>query len=101
MAGASGGSCALPVAAEVHRWPAVHRQADNAVQLLAVADATGVFSPGGFLGVAEEISAGDVVMMPNLPAAQPREEGLCTVGAGAVEAVALLMVDPPHREPGV
>jgi len=68
------------------------------MHLLTVADAAGIFSPACFLGVAEEIRPGDVVMMPELAAAQAREVGLRAIGAGAVDAVAVLMVDPLHRE---
>jgi hypothetical protein len=71
----------LPVATEIHRWLAPHRQADNAVHLLAVADAAVVLSPAGFLGIAAEIPPGDMVVMPQLAAAQTREEGLAPIGA--------------------
>ena len=90
----------LPVAAEVDRGSQPHRQLDDAVRLLAVADAARIFPPGRFLSVAEEIGPGDVVMVADLAAAQAGEEGLCAVGAGTVQAVALLMVDPPSSEPG-
>src|SRR5664279_970583 len=73
VAGASGGAGTLPVAAEIHRRLAPHRQTNNAVDLLAVADATVVLSPGGFLGIAEEVRPGEVVVMPQLAAAQARE----------------------------
>lgn len=70
MASASGCPCPLPVAAEINRGPAPHRQADNTMRLIAVADATGIFLPGCFLGVADQIWPGDVVVMPKLAAAQ-------------------------------
>src|SRR4051794_33095931 len=92
---------ALPVAAEVHRRPAAHRQAGEAVDLLAIADAAQVLTPGGLLSVTQEIRPGDVVMVPEFATAQPREVGLRAIGAGAVYAVTLLVVDPPHREAGV
>ena len=41
-----GGLSALPVAAEVDRWPASHRLSDNAVCLLAVTDPAEVLPPG-------------------------------------------------------
>src|SRR4051794_9351679 len=77
---------ALPVAAEVHRRPAAHRQAGEAVDLLAIADAAQVLTPGGLLSVTQEIRPGDVVMVPEFTATQPREVGLRAIGAGAVYA---------------
>jgi len=71
------------------------------MHLFTVADATVILSPSCFLSIAEEVRPGDVVVMPQLAAPQARVEGLRPVGAGAVEAVANLMVDPLHREPGV
>src|SRR5689334_21210439 len=96
-----GGACTLPIAAEIDRWPAAHRQTDNTVRLLAVADAAEVLAPGCLLGIAEEIRPSDVVVMPEFAAAQTGEVGFYAIGAGAFDAVAVLMVDPPHGEPGV
>lgn len=39
-----------------------------------------------------------MVMMPELAAAHPRKERLGAIGAGVVDAVSLLMIDPLHRE---
>ncbi len=83
------------------RWAASHRQADDAVRLLAVADPAQVLWTCRLLRVVDEIGAGDVVVMPKLAAAQAGEVGFCPVGAGAVDAVAVLVVDPLHGEPGV
>ena len=96
-----GGACTLPIAAKIDRWPASHRQADDAVHLLAVADAAEVLAPGCLLGIAEEIRPSDVVVMPEFAPAQAGEVGFCAIGAGAVDTVAVLMVDPLHGEPGV
>jgi len=71
------------------------------MRLLAVADPAQVLPPCRFLGVADEIGAGDVVVMAQLAAAQAGEVGLCPVGAGTVDAVAILMVDPLHGELGM
>src|ERR1019366_1305180 len=60
-----------------------------------------IFAPGRFLGVSGEIDSRDVMMIPQLPSAHPRKERLRAVGAGAVDAVSLLVVDPFHREFGV
>src|SRR3954462_3277473 len=83
------------------RRSAAQGQADHAMHLLAVAKAPGVLPPGRLLGVAEEIRTGDVMVVPELAAAQARDVGFRAIGAGAVDAVALLVIDPPHREPGV
>jgi len=77
---------ALPVAAEVNRWPALHRQTDNTVRLLAVADAAEVLPPGCLLGIAKEIRPGDMVVMPELATAQAGEIGLRRIGAGTADA---------------
>ena len=77
---------ALPVAAEVNRWPALHRQTDNTVRLLAVADAAEVLPPGCLLGIAKEIRPGDMVVMPELATAQAGEIGLRRIGASTADA---------------
>src|SRR3984885_5585555 len=86
---------------EIDRGPTPHRQPDDAVDLLAVADAAAVLTPRHFLGVAEKIPPGDMVMVPEFAAPQAREIGFGGIGAGAVEAVGFLMVDPLHRKAGV
>ena len=80
-----GGACALPVAAEIDRWPTSQRHSDHIVRLLAVADAAEVFAPGDFLGVAEEIRPSDMVVMPEFAPAQAGEVGFRAIGAGAVD----------------
>ena len=96
MAAGLSGLRALPVTAEVDRRPAPHRQPDDAVDLLAVADAAEILPPGRFAGIANEIGSGDMVVMAEFAAAQTGEIGFRTVGAGAVDAEAVLMVDPLH-----
>lgn len=88
----------MPVAAEVNRRSAPHGQARNAEDLIAIADAAQVFTPGGFLGVAKQIRPGNVVVMAKLAATQARKVGLRAIRAGAVYAEAILMVDPLHRK---
>ena len=61
------------------------------MRLLAVADAAQVVPPCRFLRVADQVGTGDVVMMAELAAAQAGEVGLSPVGAGAVDAVAVLI----------
>jgi hypothetical protein len=101
MAGDLGDFRPLPVAREVDRRSAPHRQADDAIDLLAVADATEVVAPDGLLGVAKQIGACDVMVMTGFATAQAGEIGFCPVGAGTVDAVALLVVDPVHGEAGM
>jgi hypothetical protein len=43
----------------------------------------------------------DVVVVSELATPQMREVRFSTVDAGAVDAVALLVIDPPHGESGV
>ena len=69
--------------------------------LLSVADAAQILAPGGLLGVADQVGAGDVVVVAKFGTTQAGEVGLRAVGAGAVDAVAVLVVDPPHGEPGL
>ncbi len=47
----------LPVAAEIDRRRAPHRQTSHAAHLFAVAGAPEVFTPGCFLGVSDEIGS--------------------------------------------
>ena len=71
------------------------------MDLIAVADTAMIFAPGRFLGISDEIDARDMMMMPQFAAAHPRKVRLGAVGAGAVDAVSLLVIDPFHREFGV
>ena len=71
------------------------------MDLIAVADTAMIFAPGRFLGISDEIDPRDMMMMPQFAAAHPRKVRLGAVGAGAVDAVSLLVVDPFHREFGV
>jgi hypothetical protein len=71
------------------------------MRLLAVADNAEILAPGRFLGVASEIRPSDVMVMAGFAAAQARKVGFGAIGAGTINAVAVLVVDPLHREPGV
>jgi hypothetical protein len=66
LAAGLGSLRALPITAEINRRSAPHRQADHAVDLLAVADPAQVLAPGRLLSVADEILPGDVVVMSEL-----------------------------------
>ena len=79
----------------------MHRQSDNAIDLVAVADAAQVLTPSRLLGITDEIGSGDMVMVSEFAAPQPGEIGFRPVGAGAVDAVAVLMVDPLHGKAGM
>ncbi len=69
--------------------------------LLAIADTPQVVAPGGLLGVADQIGPSNVIVVAKLGTAQAGEVGLRPVGAGAIDAVAVLVVDPLHGKPGV
>ena len=101
MAAGLGGPCALPVAREIDGGPASQGQPDNAIRLLAVADTAEVLPPSRLLSVAREIWPGEMMMMSEFAAAQAGEIELRAIGAGAGDAIAVLVVDPPHGEPGV
>ena len=101
MAAELGGPGALPIAAEIDRRLAPHRQPDDAIHLLAVADAAEVLAPGRLAGVTDEIGSGDVVVMSKFAAAQPGEIGFRGIGAGTADAEAILVVDPLHGEAGI
>lgn len=70
MAADLGGLRALPVATEINRRLAPHRQSNHAVDLLAVADTAQVLPPGGLLSVANKVRLGDVVVMAEFAAMQ-------------------------------
>jgi hypothetical protein len=53
------------------------------------------------LRIAEQIWSGDVVMMPDLGAAHAAEQVLGPIGASAVQAVRLLMINALHFEAAV
>jgi hypothetical protein len=57
--------------------------------LRAIAFAAVIFTPRGFLRIAEEILACDVVVMSNLGPAHTAEKLLGLIGASAVEAIGL------------
>ena len=91
----------LPVAAKVDRRCARHRQLNDPVDLLTVTGGAIILTPGRFLGVANKIRTGDVMVMSKFAAPQTGEEGFGAIGTGAIDAVPVLMVDPPHGEAGV
>jgi hypothetical protein len=91
----------LPIAAEIDRRAALHSQADHAIDLFAIADPAQILAPSRLLGVTNKVATRNVVMMPKFAAAQARDVGFSAISAGAIDAVALLMVDPLHDEVGV
>jgi hypothetical protein len=70
-------------------------------QLLAIGDAPQILTPGRLLGVAQEKRPGDVLVMSEFATTQPGEIGFGAVGAGTVDAAAVLVIDPPLGEAGV
>jgi len=91
----------LPVSAEVHARPRPQRQPNHAAHLGAVAVLAMALPEGALLGVAGQIDARDVVMVPDLTPAQAAEEALRAIGAGDAVAVGKLMIDPLHDVAGV
>jgi len=55
-----------------------------------------VFSPRYFAGILTEIRPGNMMVLANLRASQPRDIALRLVRAGAVLAVGFAMIDPLH-----
>ena len=55
-----------------------------------------VFAPRHFVRILAEMRPGDMVMLANLRAPQPRDIAFRLVRAGAVLAVGFAMIDPLH-----
>jgi hypothetical protein len=91
----------LPAAAEIDRRFAAHRQPDNTIDLVAIADAAQVSTPGRLLGITHEIPPSDVVMVSKFAAPQMGEIGFRAIGAGPIDAEAVLVVDPLHSKAGM
>jgi hypothetical protein len=91
----------LPIPAEIYRGAASQRKLHHATGLLAVARPAKVFTPGNLLGIAAEIAAGDMMVMPAFTPAQAGEIEFRGVGAGAVQAIGSLVVDALHGELGM
>lgn len=91
----------LPVALPDFRRGVRERGARDEGILLTVADAAMVLTPSHLASVGGEVGAGDVVMHAHLGAAKAGEERLGLVGAGAVSAVRLLVIDAVSLERGV
>lgn len=60
-----------------------------------------IFAPRGLLREPYEVRPGDVVVVANLRATEAAEKTLRYIGASAVEAVSLLVVDAVHFVAGV
>jgi hypothetical protein len=56
-----------------------------------------ILTPYGFLCEPGEVGAGNMMVVADLRPAHPAKEALGLIGASAVEAVCLSMVDPVHR----
>jgi hypothetical protein len=86
----------LPVASEIYRPLHLHRQTRKAGHFVAIRDAAVIFALRSLLGVPEQVGASDMMVVADLAATHAAEKLLCPVRASAVEAVGLLMVDPPR-----
>src|SRR5436309_2681083 len=87
----------LPISAEIDARLVAHHQRYDAIDLAAVGIAPMIFPPRCLLREADQIRAGNVVVVSDLAAPQPREEtfgGIRVDVVLAAEAVCLLMVDP-------
>jgi len=73
-------------------------QATACIELRAGCFAAHVFSPCHFAGILTKMGPGDVVMLPDLRAPQPRDIAFRLVRAGAICAIRLAMIDPLHLE---
>jgi hypothetical protein len=76
----------LPVAGEIDALPALHRQRRNPIHLIAIGNAAVVLTPIRFLSIPQQVRASNVVMDPDLRAAQAREIFFRLIGAGTVIA---------------
>ena len=85
---------ALPIPAEVHARPRLEHQGHHAAHLPPVVHPAVILPPRALLGIAGEVGAADVVVMPLLRPTHPAEEALRPVRAGTVHRVGDLVVDP-------
>ena len=60
---------ALPISCEVRRRALVHREASDTVRLVAIRHAAMVLTPRAFLRIAEQVRAGDMMIVAGLGAA--------------------------------
>jgi hypothetical protein len=94
----------LPISAEVGAGLVAHRQCHDPVNLFPVRHPLVGLAPCRLFGEADQVGAGDMVMVSNLASAHPAKEALgsvCVDRLIATEAVRLLMVDPVRFELGV
>lgn len=78
-----------------------HRQRNDPINRVAVVDLPRILPPSRFPCVAEQVRAGDVVVMPDLAATHPREEALRPIRVGLPVALAFLVVGAGDSVPGV
>ena len=92
----------LPIAAEIDARLVVHRQPDKPVNLEAVRLFAVILAPCGLLGEADQVGAGDMMVVADFATAHPAEEGLGVVRVDlARQAVGFLMIDPVQCVPGM
>ena len=60
----------LPISAEIHRGLAHHGKGCNKMNLFTIGNAAVIFTPSGFLSVAQQIGPCDMVMVAGLAMAR-------------------------------
>src|SRR5271170_5980330 len=73
-------------------------RAATCIELGSGGGAAHVFAPRHFTGILAEMRPGNMVMLADLRASQPRDIAFRLVGAGAIFAVGLAMINPFHFE---
>src|SRR5271165_1812775 len=88
----------LPISRPGPRWRMAQGQAATCIELGSGGGAAHVFAPRHFAGILAEMRPGNMVMLADLRASQPRDIAFRLVGAGAIFAVRLAMINPFHFE---
>lgn len=68
----------------------------HAAHLSAVIHPARILAESGFLSIAQEIRAADMVVMAHFRAAQAREIAFGLISAGFAAAIRLLVIDAAH-----
>ena len=71
-------------------------QTATCIELGSGGVAAHIFAPRHFAGILAEMRPGNMVMLADLRASQPRDIAFRLVRAGAVFAVSFAMIDPLH-----
>jgi hypothetical protein len=84
----------LPIARKINALAALHCQRRNPAHLIAIRDAPVIFPPRTFLRITEEVRTCNMVVNADLSASQAAEVLFGPIGAGSVERIGFLIVDP-------